>query len=52
MDGSNPGGSDAGVIVAWEVSLNLTRTFDDLLDFDLLGEIESILDLIYQELTL
>ncbi|CZR58678.1 uncharacterized protein PAC_08570 [Phialocephala subalpina] len=32
----NPGGSDAGVIVAWEVALNLTRTFEGLLDFDLL----------------
>ncbi|TVY40872.1 putative hydrolase, partial [Lachnellula subtilissima] len=31
----NPGGSDAGVIVAWEVALNLTNAFDGLLDFDL-----------------
>lgn len=38
MDFSNPGGSDAGVIVAWEVALNLTNAFDSLLDFDLFGE--------------
>ncbi|TVY51007.1 putative hydrolase [Lachnellula cervina] len=31
----NPGGSDAGVIVAWEVALNLTNAFDSLLEFDL-----------------
>ncbi|TVY92660.1 putative hydrolase [Lachnellula willkommii] len=31
----NPGGSDAGVVVAWEVALNLTNAFDGLLDFDL-----------------
>ncbi|KAF4628966.1 hypothetical protein G7Y89_g9180 [Cudoniella acicularis] len=33
---SNPGGTDAGVVVAWEVALNVTQTFDGLLDFDLL----------------
>jgi hypothetical protein len=34
---SNPGGSDPGVVVAWEVALNITNAFDGLLDFDLLG---------------
>jgi hypothetical protein len=34
---SNGGGSDAGVVVAWEVALNLTNAFDGLEDFDLLG---------------
>ncbi|KAF2474348.1 alpha/beta-hydrolase, partial [Lindgomyces ingoldianus] len=32
----NPGGSDAGVVVAWDVALNLTHAFDGLEDFDLL----------------
>ncbi|KAH8811132.1 Alpha/Beta hydrolase protein [Xylogone sp. PMI_703] len=32
----NPGGTDAGVVVAWEVALNATQAFDGLLDFDLL----------------
>lgn len=35
---SNPGGSDAGVVVAWDVALNLTHAFDGLEDLDLLGE--------------
>lgn len=35
---SNPGGSDAGVVVAWDVALNLTNAFDGLEDFDLLGD--------------
>lgn len=34
---SNPGGTDAGVVVAWDVALNVTHAFDGLLDFDLLG---------------
>ena len=36
---SNPGGSDPGVVVAWDVALNLTHAFDGLEAFDLLGEI-------------
>ncbi|RFU28898.1 hypothetical protein B7463_g7452, partial [Scytalidium lignicola] len=32
----NPGGTDAGVVVAWEVALNATQAFDGLLDFGLL----------------
>ena len=36
---SNPGGSDAGVVVAWDIALNLTDAFDGLEDFDVLGEI-------------
>ena len=35
---SNPGGSDAGVVVAWDVALNLTNAFDGLEDFDLLDD--------------
>ncbi len=34
---SNPGGTDAGVVIAWEVALNITQAFEGLLDFDLLG---------------
>jgi hypothetical protein len=33
---SNPGGTDAGVVVAWEVALNLTNAFSGLEDFDLM----------------
>lgn len=36
---SNPGGSDAGVVVAWDVALGLTHAFDGLQGWDLLGEI-------------
>ncbi|KAF4637604.1 hypothetical protein G7Y89_g477 [Cudoniella acicularis] len=32
----NPGGTDAGVVVAWEVALNVTQAFDGLLDLELL----------------
>ncbi|KAH8654995.1 hypothetical protein BGZ60DRAFT_546624 [Tricladium varicosporioides] len=32
----NPGGTDPGVVVAWEVALNLTDMFSGLLDHDLL----------------
>jgi hypothetical protein len=32
----NPGGTDAGVIVAWEVALNITNAFSGLMDFDLI----------------
>ncbi|KAE8449055.1 hypothetical protein EG329_008643 [Mollisiaceae sp. DMI_Dod_QoI] len=32
----NPGGTDAGVVIAWEVALNITQVFEGLLDFDLL----------------
>lgn len=34
---SNPGGTDAGVILAWEIALNYTNAFNELLDFDILG---------------
>ncbi|RDL37041.1 Uncharacterized protein BP5553_04474 [Venustampulla echinocandica] len=32
----NPGGTDPGVVVAWEVALGLTKIFSELMDFDLL----------------
>ncbi|KUJ13789.1 uncharacterized protein LY89DRAFT_590287 [Mollisia scopiformis] len=32
----NPGGTDAGVIVAWDIALNVSHAFDGLLDFDIL----------------
>ncbi|PMD32000.1 hypothetical protein L207DRAFT_441349 [Hyaloscypha variabilis F] len=32
----NPGGTDAGVILAWEIALNYTNAFNELLDFDIL----------------
>jgi hypothetical protein len=31
-----PGGTDPGVVVAWEVALNLTNAFSELLDFELI----------------
>jgi hypothetical protein len=34
---SNPGGTDAGVILAWEIALNYTNAFNELLEFDILG---------------
>jgi len=38
---SNPGGTDAGVILAWEIALNYTNAFNELLDFDILGTFSS-----------
>jgi hypothetical protein len=35
----NPGGSDAGVVVAWQLALGQTTIFDGLLDYDLLGRL-------------
>ncbi|KAE9363001.1 hypothetical protein N431DRAFT_550765 [Stipitochalara longipes BDJ] len=32
----NPGGTDAGVILAWEIALSYTNAFNELLDFDIL----------------
>lgn len=34
----NPGGTDAGVVVAWQIALGQTAMFDRLLDYDILRE--------------
>lgn len=39
LSDSNPGGSDAGAVIPWEVALNLTDGFVGLEEFDLMGTV-------------
>jgi hypothetical protein len=40
---SNSGGTDAGVMLAWEIALNYTNAFNELLEFDILGTLPFII---------